>query len=224
MDLLDAGSSPKDKLWAEFRMSFASPRLQLAILEDFGPGAEAYLEDLESRWYTAYLHAEGLKEEDPDYDGDWLLFDRHDKEAVFIPADVAQELTEQLFPEGHDAADLYQASLGFVAVGLHSALETYAAGHGLLLSRRPLPEAVSDWLIRERKLPDLEASVSDTLVECDATRHVFVHNRGIVDAKYVSRVKNNRFIEGERRHLTLAAVDGYANAIWRAALRIRDAV
>ena len=222
MDPLDSGS-PKTKLWTEFRMSFASPSLQLAVLEDFGSDAAAYLEELDGRWYAAYLHAEALKEEDPEYDGDWLLFDRQDKKAVFIPASVAQEISEQLFPDGHDASDLYQASLGLVTVALHSALESFAQGHGVLQSRLPLPEAISEWLTKQRGLLDLEGHVSDRLVECDAVRHVYVHNRGVVDAKYINRVKNNRFVPGERRRLTLEIVKGYADAIWKAAARIREA-
>ena len=223
MDHLDVGS-PKEKRWAEFRISFASPRLQLAILEDFGADAEAYLDQLESRWYAAELHAEQLKKEDPDYDGDWLLFARNDRDATFIQGDVALEITQQLFPDGHDASDLYQATLGLLTVGFYASIESFAIDHGIKKSGAGLSNAIGLWLRKERSQPDLEATVSDRLADCEATRNVYAHNRGVVDPKFVDRVKNNRFVVGERRRLSTGIVEDFADAVWRAARRIRDAV
>jgi hypothetical protein len=178
---------------------------------------------LDARWYAAYLHAQSLAEEDPEYDGDWVLLDRDEQNATFIQAGLAIEVSEQLFPDGHASSDLLQNTLGLVTIGFHSALEAFAVGHEVTNGRGSLPEAISRWLLR-RAQPDLEAWVSDHLVACDATRHIVVHRRGIVDEAYAHRVKNNNYHVGERRSLDVSVVEKFAIAVWRTAVRIRNAV
>jgi hypothetical protein len=53
--------------------------------------------------------------------------------------------------------------------------------------------------------------------------HIIVHNRGIVDADYVDRVKDNKLRRGEYRPLNSPVVHRYAQAAWRTAARLRDA-
>lgn len=220
-DPLDLGDT-RSAAWEEFRASFAAPRLQLWMLEELGDAASTYLVGLESRWYEGLLHSKQLALDDPDYDGAVPVQWPAGGGVTFFDADVAQQMYDQLFPHGHAEADFLQASLGLITIGFHSALESYAKRLGL--SDKPsLPEGIRSWLKTRQPPSDLAAGIADDLRDCDLTRHLFVHNRGIVDGRYVQRIRECRFIEGERRHLDVAVVGRFAEAVWRSAVAIRTA-
>jgi len=112
---------------------------------------------------------------------------------------------------------------GLAVVSLHSALDTYA--RAVLPDRRKaaVPEFIDDSLRRANQ-PPLERKLYNSLVEFDATRHLIVHNHGLVTGAYVSRVIDNPFVVGEPRPLDGSILLRYARIAWYAGLLVHQTV
>lgn len=126
-------------------------------------------------------------------------------------------LQTQLFPPGTSASDALWLARGFAVAGMHHALERYlkeASGReirGNLVERNLIP-----WL--GDRIPPISVS-SDLYValqDLDATRHLFIHNAGIVTEEYVRRVPECKLRIGERRPLTARKALDFASAVRRA--------
>jgi hypothetical protein len=220
-DPLDAGQ-PYRKAWEEFRAGFSAALLQVWLLNEIKKLAPRYFEDLEFRFFAGFEHAKSLAADDPDYDGAIPLQGPMESGSVwFIDREEAEELYEQLFPHNTPAIEDQTAALGLAVVGLHSAFEAYAKAVGAH-TKGPLPPALASYF-RARKEP-FDSWLADKLTECDATRHIVVHNRGVVDQAYVNTVKDNRLHPGERRPLNFEVVSQFATALWRTAVLLRRQV
>jgi hypothetical protein len=217
LDPLDAGD-PHRKAWEEFRVGFSGALLQVWLLGEIHRIAPDYFANLQTRLEKAFDHAELLAREDPDYDGAVPL-DADSNPVIWYDRDEAEELYDQLFPHGPPSMQDQTTGLGLAVVGLHSAFEAYASAIGAF-RRGSLPRAVVRY-IHERRTT-LDSRLADGLTECDATRHLIVHNRGIVDERYVETVKDNRLRPGERRPLSFVLVSDFANALWRTARQLRE--
>lgn len=174
-------------------------------------------------------HGDLLTEEgDPEYDGavpfeDVPHGDYHGQ-IVWFDRDEADELYDQLFPHGIPRVDDRTTGCGLAVVGLHSAFESYADAVGALNDgnrRQSLPQKIESHF-RKRGVA-YEAWLAATLVDCDATRHIIVHNRGVVDERFANRVRDNELVPGERRPLDFPIVTKFARALWRIAVRLREA-
>lgn len=219
-DPLDGGDQAT-KAWEEFRVVFSAAFQHLWLLDELKFIAPDYAQTLESRFQTAFYTAELLADEDPDHDGTVPLHDPNDHGIDWYPSEAAGLLYSQLFPHGANEADPITRAYGLALVALHSALETYAEALEISV-HRSMPKGVRKYL-RERSGKDLDALTADQLSDCDATRHIIVHNRGIVDGEFVNKVKDNQFTLGEYRPLKSTIVHELAQAIWRTAVRLREA-
>ena len=209
------------KAWEEFRVVFSAAFQHLWLLDELSFIAPNYSEALEARFQTGFYTSELLAEEDPDHDGSVPVSDPNEERMDWFDKESAELVYEQLFPHGRSEADQMTRAYGMALVGLHSALETYAKAIGIP-TRGSLPRNLRDFLV-SRGGDDLDAGTADLITDVDATRHIIVHNRGIVDDVYINKVKDNRFTPGEYHPLKAGAVHESAQAIWRTALRLRDA-
>lgn len=218
-DPLDIGD-PQRKAWEEFRAGFAACFLQIWTLEELDELAPDYFRDLDSRLFVGFMNAEGLAELDPDYDGAVPVQSPTERSVWFIPKEEAEDLFDQLFPHGHGAASDKTPAYGLALVGLHSALEAYAVAAGIALDRK-LPLAILAHLRRRTPKQDLGSEVADALTEFHETRRIIVHNRGIVDERYINAVKYNRMLEGERKPIDFGIALGFGRVVWRVAKAIQ---
>jgi len=118
------------------------------------------------------------------------------------------ELSDQLHESG-PPEDLAYLVRGLAVTAIHSALDAYVAAIAGEPSR-PLPERLDETL-RKSHGTSLDRKLYNALVEFDATRHLVVHNRGVIDSRYVSRVPDNKYLSGETRPLPLDQVVRYAH-------------
>ena len=225
-DPLDAGD-PKRKAWEEFRAAFSGPLLMVWLLRDIKSLAPDYIANLESRFEMAFDHAELLDREDPARDGavpfDDVPYGDYQGQIVWFDRADAEELAEQLFPHGTRATSDQTLWLGLAVVGLHSAFENYARAVGALQDgghRRGLPQKL-DAYFQRRKIT-YDSQLFTLLADCDATRHIVVHNHGVVDERYLRAVSSPAFELGERRPLEFRIVLDFARALWRTAALLRQ--
>ncbi len=134
----------------------------------------------------------------------------------------AELLLDQLFPHGDQGGDFQDAGRGLAVVAMHSALEAYAKSIGISLRRTPLPQALTKFLEPVPNHLKLNADTFRTLVELDETRHIVIHNRGVVDRRYADNVAYNKHVPGERRPLSRQDLLRFADAVWVAASSLRD--
>jgi hypothetical protein len=202
-----------DVLWEEFRSGYAAARLFAVLLTEFDDIAPNYGSDLRARLNEGIARGEQFEEDDPGGDGPALIPTAGDGDPEMMDLSAAHLLFDQLFPDGerHDARDLQQVTRGMVAVALHSVLEKYAIALGVRDSGS-LPQNVAKFLSPQDELP---SGLADEFTEFDATRHIVVHNRGVVNNRYVNAVKYNKHLEGHLRSLTVVDVDRYSNVAWR---------
>lgn len=219
-DPLDQGSESQ-KGWEEFRVVFSAAFQHLWLLDELKYIAPEYSKTLESRFQTAFYTADLLAEDDLSHDGSVPISDPNEQGMDWYDGDMATLVYDQLFPHGPKEADRITRAYSMVLVGLHSALESYAGALGVQ-TRGPMPKNIRKFL-QSRTGEDLDAGTADLIADCDATRHIIVHNRGIVDETFVYKVKDNTLREGEYRPLKSSNLHAFAQAIWRTAVRLRDA-
>lgn len=115
-----------------------------------------------------------------------------------------------LFPHGRRDASVSRAIAAAVVVGLHGALESYSKALRISM-KKGLPDAIRDRMAAGSTY--ISVILYDTLVDFDATRRAVVHNRGVVDEKYIRQVRNPPYLVEELRVLSPAIVDRFSSAV-----------
>ncbi len=218
-DPRDSGT-PFDKEWHEFEAAYASARLQGWLLSELEELRPRYFEDLRNRITDAILNGEIFAEGG----------DKHPEAPIQSPSghgvsfwdlEDAYTLEQQLFPFNEPQADFSDFARGLILVGLHAALESYCAALEITKRRTPLPISI-DKALSSRDQP-LDAETSRALITFDETRHVYAHNHGVVDQRYIDSVPYNKLQLGERRPVTEEELERFAQTTWTVAVRLRDA-
>lgn len=142
------------------------------------------------------------------------------------PDDFPDPLAEYLIELANDVADSNAPQnatdhmRALAVVSMHSALDTYA--RAVLPERRKARLAdLIDKSLREAYQQPLDRKVYNALVEFDATRHLIVHNHGVITPSYVSRVIDNPFVAGEPRPIDGTLLLRYGRIAWEAGLAVR---
>ena len=217
-DLLDRGE-PRVKAWEEFRARYSAGLLLHSLFQDLDSVYPDYAEDLWSRLNTAYDYEDILQKEG-EYDG-WLPIHGpggiDSPDVWWIKKSDLDELYDSLFPHGIEAHRTNFTSLSTVVILFHSAIELYANTIGI-----PTRRGLIVSIIKAFPESSLPSDLIDTLRELDATRHVVVHNGGIVDEPYIRAVSGTRFQIGEYRSLSVKEVERFADATLKIGRMFRD--
>jgi len=188
----------------------------LSELDQVSPN---YFRELEIRFTEGFLNADAMVKDDPTYDGEvpvqWVKGG-----VTFFDRAFAEELYKLLFPHRDAEGDFRFMAWGLAVVALQGAFEAYAKSQNIDLTGGATI-AVRKHIL-ETTGHDLDGTTADLLADCEATRHLFAHNRGIVDEAYIRRVPNCRRLVQDRRDVDLETVTEFARALRRAALLIRD--
>src|SRR5438477_4797817 len=190
---------PQQKEWNEFRAAYSAARLHGWLLRELEEIEPDYFKQLHDRVVDAILNGEGLRDAG-DQDPAAPLQGPLGRNVWFWDLDEAYLLEQQLFPFHDSVKDFGALARGLVLVGLHSSLEVYCAALSISRPRTPLPLAI-EVALKERGR-SLDAKNSRLLVSLDETRHLYVHHRGVVNARYVHSVTYNKFEVGEHRPVT----------------------
>lgn len=224
-DLLDIGQ-PGEKEWQEFRAHFAAALLLKWLVADLDVLRPNYADELWKRLQSAgedFDKALDLERHDddvlpvtgPDWPEDMNV-------SLWITRRELEELITTLFPHGRKETNLADAARGAVLVGLHSALELYARACGAHRNGQ-LPENIQTFLRTHGRAADLDSDTYEALKLADATRHLVVHQGGIVDEKYRIHTRNERLLPGERRRVREEELDRWSAALLRVADMLRRA-
>jgi hypothetical protein len=214
-DIMD----PIQKQWEEFRASFAAGLLHVWLLKDLDELAPDYARHLQRRLDEASDIAAINEWDDfpiPSIDPESMSYEWWDREGWEL-------LQEQLFPKHSTNADrdFHFASRGLATIALHSALETFCKSVGAH-KRGSLPASISEFLKQHGCSSLLDAQTSDALQELDATRHIFVHNRGIVDDRYIRAVAGSTLVTSDPKLLSNPDLQRFAGTAWTVATIIRQ--
>lgn len=220
---------PGHKEWEEFRASYAAAFLLTWLLHEARDVLDDYADDLENRFMSGWDIQENLDIDRGQPKSEWdyplpprggVLGPVYPDGIMWMEEGEARALYEQLFPHRESTGEFAEASVGLSVVALHAALETYA--RALDVHRRGrMPRAIERFL-REAGSP-LDAETMRWIRECHATRNVIVHNRGIVDDRYVRSTEDSGFQIGEYRKLSVSDLGSFAKAIWKTARLVRAA-
>ena len=212
--LLDA-QDPMDKAWTGFKLCHASATSLRLLLAELRRAAPDYLEQLPNRIADAVSHGYMWKEKGPPdgepWDGYVPIQGPDHKSVTYVPFEEAELLESQLSLEAASPHDNLWLMRGQLVVSYHSALDVFARQGGVTHSK--LPEGINTLLKTVPGAP-LEVSTFLELVEFDATRHVFVHQAGIVDLDYQRAVRNSPLARNERRPVDDTLLDGYSRLVW----------
>ena len=221
-DPLDVGN-PSSKRWEEFRAQYSAALLTHWVFRDVAHEAADAVDDLWSRLqsslndYPELIRNDAAKRGE-EWDGYVPFHGRDPKDIDWLHVDDLAALYESLFPHDLHNASIRLAIAGAVVIGLHSALETYTKGLGIDV-KKGLVSAIRGRLSAGGEV--LAADLVETLDDCDATRHVIVHNRRCVDEAYIRRVRNSPFQLGELRVLTDDLIDSFSRAVFSVAALLR---
>ena len=223
-------SDPRDvgsrgaKEWEEFRATFASALLFVWLVKDLPKLAPEYPFELWNRLQTSRDIHEQILAGDPEDDGARPIPgpgpDILDPDSLeWWDGEAADLLEVQLFPHGYDEVEFYGDAAGLALVALHSAPDSYCSSvcppaRGGLSNR--MSRAVS-------AQGGLSAETARWIDELEATRNVVVHNRGVVDERYVRRSHDPTYLIGEFRRVTSAELQRFAEAVWQGAVSLRGA-
>jgi hypothetical protein len=219
---LDSGD-PRERTWTEFRVAFAGATAMAALLVEIDELQPNYFNDFRQRVADAVSQGEVWLRDGYDGDEEWdgyvPLQGPSGRSVLFLPLEDAQVLEEQLFPAGGSQMEDRWISQGFVVVALHSTLDSYAQSVGVRKGR--LPEAVTDYLAVPPSVV-VPVQLYRDLVDCDESRHLFVHHRGVVTARFANSVPYNELNVGERRPITYRDIQRFLRACWAAAVALRE--
>ncbi len=221
-DPLDTGK-PSLKRWEEFRAQYSAALLTHWVFRDLAHEGTEAVADLWSRLQSSLndypeLIRNDAAERGDKWDGYVPFHGRDPTEIDWLHVDDLAALYESLFPHDLHNASIRSAIAGAVVVGLHSALETYTRQLGIEV-KQGLVNAIRHHLSASGEV--VAADLVETLDDCDATRHVIVHNRGSVDEAYIRRVRNSPFQLGETRGLTDELIDSFSRAVFSVASLLR---
>lgn len=224
-DPLDSGTADEQR-WAEYQASHAAAYLLVWLLSELDEVSPGYVARLRERLAHGIIQADNERDavdgELPPGEPMVGLQDADGSGVTFLDYDEAVQLEDRLFPLVSADADMQWGARGNAVIALHSTLESYLVGIGIRLDRRPLPEAVARHFKGNQDFV-LAPSDQDGFWEFDQTRHLFVHNRGVVTERYVSNVPNCKLIAGELRRVSIGDLHRYADLSWRIASRARRA-
>lgn len=218
---LDGGTNA-ERAWDEFRVSFSSTVAWRLLLEDMRDFDAAYFGHLCERISAAVGQGYAWDEDPASYeemvgeswDGYVPVQGATNRSVTFIPWEEAEVLEDQLLL-GEATSHAWQ-TFGFIVVAVHAAVESYARALGV--TGPQLPQAIAAFLEKPPDGAPMGTELYVKLVDLDATRHIFVHNRGVVDERYVNAVTGNHFLVNERRVLNGAILDTFSRTAWQIAL------
>lgn len=223
---------PGVKEWEEFRSGFAAAFLLVWITEEAAEDLSTYAADLQNRFMSGWDIQDQL-EADPDLPEEMQDFPLppvggvespdYPSEITWMDEGEARLLYDQLFPHDDSSGELSRTSAGLAVVALHGSLDTYVRSLGVY-SHGYMPTAVRTFLKALAGDDPLSSETMDVLAECDATRNVVVHNRGVVDERYIRHVRASALQEGEFRHISAADLHRFARAIWKTAATVHRLV
>lgn len=216
---------PVAQAWTGFRLSHAAATTLRILCSELPEAAPNYLEQLPIRVGDAVSHGhlwstDGTPDGEP-WDGYVPVQGPSQHSVTFIPVEEAEFLETQLASDAAAPQDNLWLIRGLVVIALHSALDRFARTAGV--ARSQLPEGVETFLSRSDGKYELDVGSFTSLVEFDATRHVFVHCAGVIDEKYQRAVRNSPLLMDERRPVDDALLDAYSRLSWKVAERIRFA-
>lgn len=214
LDVFDA-IGPGEQEWLEFRTAFAAGRLQAWLIAGLSDIAPDFFESLEARFDQAEGEAEDRQAETPDHD--WAEIELPGGVTWVADRSDMAEVRNQILPHHHTQEEFPYRARCLALVAMHSALEGFCASIDVN-TRGRLPDNV-----RERLALTVGLSESEyrQFVECDALRHLIVHTRGIVDAKFKERVPWSGLTLGERHPLSDRSLWEKGDALWQVASYLR---
>mgnify|MGYP000178264748 CR=1 FL=1 len=221
---------PGIKEWEEFRASYASAFLLTWLSEEAGDLLREYAQDLENRFMSGW-DIQDTFDQDPGEPEELRGFplpgvggvEREDyvDHLTWMDEWQARLLYSQLFPHRDSVRDFPQTVAGMAVVALHAAIETYSRSRGIS-AHGPLPRALADLLKQRGRSSLLDAETMRWLADCDATRHLIVHNRGVVDERYIRSVQYTTMEAGEFRRVSAEDLHHFAEAVYRVATILRE--
>jgi hypothetical protein len=218
MDPLDQGT-PGIKSWREFALQFSAYRVLSWLISELNQFAPDFLGDIRQRFDDAYANSDSLAEEGEGWDPNWITLDTPGYEYWTDRAGAA-DLFEQLFPfSERDIGVEYQARC-LILVGFHSALDHYLVTISDQAVHGPLPQRIKKYFAAHR----LKLSIDeyDSLIAFDESRHLIVHNRGVVTEGYRDNVRYNRLQIGETRQVSDKELWNWGDLVWDLAVRLRS--
>lgn len=220
LDPRDEGR-PGEKQWEEFRASFAGALLHSWLVQDLEEMRPDYYTELKERISEAISTIYVMREADPNVI-EGPIQGPEGRSADFWDLPSLELLQDQLFPRGTGPEDAAFSARGLVVVGLHAALEAYLSSRFQVSGRKPLYHCIEEAITSDGLT--FPAVLFRDLVDCDETRHVVVHSRGVVTDRYVRNVAGTPLVEGQFRPLHAADLHRFASAIWESAALLRQVV
>jgi hypothetical protein len=217
IDSLDVGD-PDTKAWAEFAVQFSAARLQSWLLADLDAVAPGFFLDIQNHFDDAFSTADAVLSETGD---DYVEIDTPTM-SHGMDRESAEEFYRQLFPYAGSERDFRYCGRGLALVGLHSALETYAEALGVPKNAGEFPRKVQSFLTNIGA--PLRQELFSALMVIDETRHVIVHHRGLVSARYIQNVPYCKLIEHERRVISDRELWRVGSDVWDIAQHLKRAV
>jgi len=222
-DPLDIGK-PSQKRWEEFRAQYAAALLPYWVIGYLKLELDDAAEELWGRLQSSLCDYPELMQRDTEergeeWDGYVPFHGRDETDIIWFHMDDLVALHDSLFPHGLENASISSAIAGATVVGIHSALDTYAKALQIE-GKKGLVSGIRGYL--DPKDRALSAVLVEALDDCDATRHIIVHNRGCVDEAYIRRVRNSPLQLGEVRILNNDVVDRFSRAVFQVAAKLRE--
>ena len=185
------------------------------VYADLRADAAGLVEDLWGRLQTSIVDYPELlqrsaAEQGETWDHHVPFHDRHGGVVFWAHEEDLSDLLDALFPHDLPNASVDQVTNASVVIQLHAALDAYAKALGISVAKG-LPAAVRTFL--QAASQTVSVDVFDDLTDCDATRNVLVHNRGIVDDTYIRKVRDPTYHVGELRVVNGSVIDRFAAAV-----------
>jgi len=221
-DPLDSGDATV-KRWEEFRAQYGAVVLSHQVFRDLKAEAADVVADLWGRLQSSLCDYPELMQREAEEQGEpWdqhvPLHGRDDTDIAWCHIEDLRAIYQSLFPHDLRNASIESAMAGATVIGLHSALEVYANAVGVD-TKKGLDNGIRTHL--RGKGESLPADLVEVLDDCDATRHILVHNRGSVDDAYLRRVRHSPFQDGETRVLTNGLIHSFSRAVLAVAELLR---
>ena len=221
-DPLDIGK-PSQKRWEEFRAQYAAALLPYWVIGYLKVEVDDGVAELGGRFQSSLrdypeLLQRDAKDRGEKWDGFVPFHERDETQIIWFHVDDLGALYDSLFPHDIENASISSAIAGATVVGIHSALDTYAKALRIDV-KKGLVNGIRGYLVAKDRA--LSADLGEALDDCDATRHIIVHNRGCVDEAYIRRVRNSPLQLGEVRILNNDVVDRFSRAVSQVAAKLR---
>lgn len=220
-----------EQAWQRFEADHTNVVLSILLLAQVETSDPTF----EALWWDQLDPPDGLPDYmRPDADGGVLL---RSASGAPLPLDKldkyqARRLFESLTPAPLRSVDFYGASRRSVAVALHGAIEAFIHMICPDLGREPLVSAIKPFLDHriqplgpESRHYDLQIqSAIDTdasIRRLDASRHVIVHRRAVVDEGYLRAVPDSRYVIGELCDVSYRELWHWQHVVFQVAHHVR---